>query len=338
MRKITIRDVATRAGVSYQTVSRVINNSPFVADHTRQHVLQVVEELGYFPNATARSLASQKTHTLGLIVPDFNEYVYSEAIIGAEMEAKKQGYFFLLGITESDDVVEPEYFRLLAEKRVEGVLFLYPSLSTGKDHHYLDILLRQQVPLVTIAYQALQHKLTIVNIDNVEGGYRAAQCLVEAGHRHIGMITGPALWEPAQRRTQGYRQALREAGIPFDATLIEEGDWSFSSGEAAMRRLMARAPHMTALFAQNDPMAIGALRVLHAAGRRVPDDMAVIGYDDIPVAAYYQPSLTTMRQPMREVGRVAARKLIELIVNPGAEPEEILLKPVLARRESCGTV
>lgn len=335
MKKVTIRDVATRAGVSYQTVSRVINNHPDVAAQTREHVRQVVEELGYFPNATARSLASQKTRTLGVIVPDFHEYVYIEAIIGAEQEAKKQGYFFMLGITESDDVHEPEYFRLLAERRVEGILFLYPSLSTGRDHHYLDILIQHQVPLVTIAYQALNHTLTIVNVDNTTGGYLATRYLVEQGHRHIGLITGPPLWEPAQRRTEGYQKALAEAGIAYNPTLIEPGDWSYESGERAMRCLLARAPQLTAVFAQNDPMAIGALRALRAAGKRVPQDLALIGYDDIPVAPYIDPALTTIRQPMREVGRVAARLLIEALNHPEAEPREILLTPTLVRRDSA---
>jgi len=198
--RITIRDVADHAGVSYQTVSRVINNSPSVAEATRQHLLHVIGELVYVPNATARSLVSRKTHTLGLIVPDFAEHVYVEAITGAEMEAKKHGYFFMLGITESDDHGEPAYFRMLTERRAEGILFLYPSLATDQDHHYLDLLVEQQLPLVTIAYQALSRRLTIVNVDNVDGGYQATRCLIEDGHQHIGMITGKPLWQPARKR------------------------------------------------------------------------------------------------------------------------------------------
>lgn len=336
MKKVTIRDVADWAGVSYQTVSRVINNSPDVAAKTRQHVLAVVTELGYFPNATARSLASRKTHTLGLIVPDFYEHVYIEAIIGAEMEAKKHGYFFILGITESDDSEEPEYFRLLTERRVEGILFLYPSLATDQDHHYLGRLIDQQLPLVTIAYQALHHQLTIVNVDNVAGGYQATRCLIDGGHRHIGMITGPDLWQPARRRSQGYQQALAEAGIDYDPALMQAGDWSFDSGETAAGVLLERAPHITALFAQCDHMAIGAIRTLRAAGRAVPGDVAVIGYDDVPVARYYQPTLSTVCQPMRQVGQVAARLLIEMIGDPHAEPREVLLAPTLVGRESTG--
>ena len=295
--------MANKAGVSYQTVSRVINHSPNVSDKTRQQVLQVVEDLGYFPNATARSLASNKTRTLGLIVPELSEHVYIEAIKGAEKEAKKHGYFFMLGITESDNADEPEYFRWLAERRVEGNLFLYPSLENGKDHHYLDILLNAQLPLVTIAYQALNRKLTIVNIDNEDGGQQATAHLISRGHRHIGMITGHHLWEPSQRRTQGYQRALEAADIPHDPALIEAGDWSYESGEQGMVSLLERAPHLTAIFAQNDQMAIGAIRGLTAMGRLVPDDVAVIGYDGMPITQYYQPSISTIYQPMDAVGQ-----------------------------------
>lgn len=336
MAKVTIRDVANHAGVSYQTVSRVINHSPSVAEATRQHVLNVIAELGYVPNATARSLASRKTHTLGLIVPDFYEHVYIESIIGAEREGKKHGYFFMLGITESDDRKEPEYFRLLTERRVEGILFLYPSLATGHDHHYLNLLIEQQLPLVTIAYQALQRRLTMVDIDNFDGGYQATRCLIDNGHRHIAMITGNPLWQPARKRVEGYQRALADADIPYDEALVMPGDWSFESGGTASRLLLESAPHFTAIFAQNDQMAIGAIRALHGAGRRVPEDVAVIGYDDMPVARYYQPALSTISQPMREVGQIAARLLIEMIGDPHAEPREVLLKPTLVRRESTG--
>ncbi len=331
---MTIRDVAEKAGVSYQTVSRVINESPNVSSATRQHILQVIEELGYFPNATARSLASNKTRTLGLIVPELNEYVYIEAIKGAEKEAKKHGYFFMLGITESDDTDEPEYYRWLTERRVEGNLFLYPSLETGNDHHYLDSLLNAQLPLVTIAYQALHRKLTIVNIDNEDGGRQATEHLISQGHRHIGMITGHHLWEPARRRTQGYLDALAAASIPHDPALIVNGDWSYASGEMGMCQLLDRAPHITAVFAQNDQMAIGAIRAIRAQGRQIPDDMAVIGYDGMPVTQYYQPAISTIYQPMEQVGQAAARMLIEMIDNPRVEPREILLKPQLVRRET----
>jgi LacI family repressor for deo operon, udp, cdd, tsx, nupC, and nupG len=150
------------------------------------------------------------------------------------------------------------------------------------------------------------------------------------------MITGPAGWKSVNERTEGYKLALERAGIPFDASLVEHGDWSYQSGYEAMGRLLAKAPQITALFAQNDRMAIGAMRALREAGHRIPDGVAIVGYDDIPTAAYSHPPLTTIRQPMQQVGEVATRLLIELIDDPDAEREEVLLKTELVRRGSCG--
>ncbi|MDH7485874.1 MAG: LacI family DNA-binding transcriptional regulator [Anaerolineae bacterium] len=331
---VTIRDVAAAAGVSYQTVSRVINRRPDVAEETRRRVWQVIEELGYQPSAIARSLVSKRTHTLGLITADFSDYFFTQVIVGAEAEARKQGYFFMLCSTERNPDDEPEYFRLLTERQVDGILFARPS--TEEDSRHILSLLRAEVPLVTTAYWLPGEKLTVVDVDNVDGGRQATECLIELGHRQIGMITGPAGWKSVNDRSEGYRLALERAGIPFDASFIEYGDWSYQSGYEAMRRLLQKAPPITALFAQNDRMAIGAMRALSEAGRRIPDDMAVIGYDDIPAAAYCHPSLTTIRQPMQQVGEIATRLLIELINDPATERKEVLLKTELIRRETCG--
>jgi len=330
---VTIRDVAAAAGVSYQTVSRVINRRPDVAEETRRRVWQVIEELSYQPSAIARSLVSKRTHTLGLITADFSDYFFTQVIVGAEAEARKQGYFFMLCSTERNPDDEPEYFRLLTERQVDGILFARPS--TEEDSRHILSLLRAEVPLVTTAYWLPGERLTVVDVDNVDGGLQATECLIGLGHLKIGMITGPAGWKSVNDRTEGHRLALERAGIPFDVSLIEHGDWSHQSGYEAMRRLLEKAPQITALFAQNDRMAIGAMRALGEAGRRVPDDIAVVGYDDIPAAAYCHPSLTTIRQPMQHVGEVATRLLIELINDPAAERKEVLLKTELIRRETC---
>ncbi len=333
--KVTIRDVAAAARVSYQTVSRVINDRPDVAEETRHRVWQVIEELGYQPSAIARGLASKRTYTLGLITADFSDYFFAQVIVGAEVEARKHDYFFMLCSTERNPDDEPEYLRLLTERQVDGILFARPS--TEQDTRHIVSLLRQGVPLVTTAYHVPGERLTVVDVDNVDGGLKATQCLIDGGHRRIGMITGPPGWKSVNDRCQGYRLALEQAGIPFDQSLNEHGDWSYESGHQAMERLLGRVPHITAIFAQNDRMAVGAMRALREMGRRIPDDMAIVGYDDIPAAAYSHPPLTTICQPMHEVGETATRKLIELIDDPDAEPEEILLKTELVRRGSCGS-
>lgn len=335
MGRVTIRDVAAAAGVSYQTVSRVINNRPDVAEETRRRVWQVIEELGYQPSAIARGLVSKRTYTLGLITADFSDYFFTQVIVGAEAEARKQGYFFMLCSTERNPDDEPEYLRLLTEREVDGILFARPS--TEEDSRHILSLIQQGVPLVTTAYWLPGEKLTVVDVDNVDGGLQATECLIKRGHRRIGMITGPAGWKSVNDRTEGYKLALSRAGIPFDASLVEYGDWSYQSGYEAMQRLLAKAPQITALFAQNDQMAIGAMRALREAGRRIPDDVALVGYDDIPAAAYCDPPLTTIRQPMQQVGKVATHLLIELINDPDAERKEVLLKTELIRRGTCGS-
>jgi LacI family transcriptional regulator len=334
-KRVTILDVAAAAGVSAQTVSRVINNKPDVAEETRRRVWQLVEELGYQPSAIARGLVSRKTFTLGLITADFSDFFFTQVIVGAEMEARKHGYFFMLCSTERSPADEPEYLRLLTEREVDGILFARPS--TEQDSRHIVSLLRQGVPMVTTAYHVPGEQLTVVDVDNVHGGLQATRCLIDAGRKRIGMITGPGEWKSVKDRAQGYREALQQAGIPLDESLVEPGDWWFESGHQAARRLLDRVPDLTGLFAQNDQMAVGAISALREAGRRVPDDVGVVGYDDIPAASYCHPPLTTIRQPMQQVGKVATRLLIEAIDNPEAERREILLKTELIRRGSCGS-
>lgn len=334
LRKVTIRDVAQRAGVSYQTVSRVLNNRPDVSPDTRLKVQRVIEELDYRPSSIARSLISHRTYTLGLITADFSDYFFTQVIVGAEAEARKNGYFFMLCSTERNPDDEPEYFRLLTERNVDGILFARPS--TEQDNRHLRALLRQGMPLVTTAYHMPGEPLTVVDVDNIDGGYQATACLIDNGHRQIAMITGPATWQSVADRSEGYRLALEKVGVAFEPSLVEAGDWSHESGYRAMRHLLAREVRFTALFAQNDSMAIGAMYALREAGRSIPEDVAVIGYDDIPAAAYSFPPLSTVRQPMQHVGRVATQMLIEAIGNPAVEKAEVFLKPEVIRRESCG--
>ncbi len=332
-KRLTIAEVAREAGVSSQTVSRVINNRPDVSPETRQRVQQVIRRLGYQPSALARGLASRRTRTLGLITADFSDYFFTQVIAGAEVEARKHDYFFMLGSTERNPQDEPEYIRLLTEHHVQGILFARPS--TEPDNRHLLGLLRDGVPVVTTAYHLSGANLTVVDVDNVDGAQQATSYLLECGRHRIAMITGPTTWKSVNDRSQGYKLALEAADVSFDPNLIAEGDWSYPSGFRAMQELLARGHPFSALFAQSDQMAIAAIRALREAGRRVPDDVAVVGYDDIPAAEYCDPPLTTIRQPMQEVGKVATRLLIQAIEQPGMDQGEVLLKAELIRRCSC---
>jgi len=283
----TIRDVARRARVSHQTVSRVINGQENVTAETRERVLAAVRELGYVPSAVARSLSSSRTHTLGMVTTDVSDHFFAEAVAGAEAEARKRGYFLIIGsIEEGSEDDERTYLRLMLERRVEGLIVAVPRLRSdidlaGADH---------------------------VDIDNRRGGHEATAYLVAQKHRLIATITGPLDWPSARARLDGYRDALRDTGIPADRSLVEPCvDWGLDSGRRAADRLLGSVPKLTAIFAQSDLLALGAIAALRARGMRVPQDVSVVGFDDIPVSSVFDPPLTTVRQPMREVGELAAR-------------------------------
>jgi len=278
-------------------------------------------------------MARRRTHLLGLISGDFDDYFFTQVITGAEMEARRQGYFFLIGGTKRDEQADPFYVRLLVEQRVEGILFVRPN--TEEDSHKILHEIGETMPVVTTGFAAGE-KLSVVDVDNVRGGYQATHHLVQQGHERVGVITGPLRWRSAQDRLAGYRAALEEAGFPFREEWMGEGDWLILSGYEAMCRLLKKRTDITALFAHNDRMALGAIRALREAGRRVPEDVALVGYNDVPFATYNDPPLTTIWQPMREVGELATRLLIELVEDPEAENREVLLNTRLVVRNSCG--
>jgi LacI family transcriptional regulator len=328
----TINQVAQEAGVSIQTVSRVINNRYDVAPETRQRVQEAVVRLGYQPNAIARGLASRRSRTLGLITYDFNDYSFTQVVTGAEAEAHKANYFFMLGNAICDPQEEPQYLRLLTERHVEGVLFA--RLGNQDDMEHLSNLHINGVPVVTTGYHRPGTPFAMVDVNNQEGGYKATGCLLKNGHSQIACITGPMNSQAAFDRHQGYMQALAEAGIAYQPYLVDEGDYSHRSGYQAMARLLAGGHPFTALFAQNDRMAIGAISALHTAGRRIPEDISVVGYDDFPEAQFSNPPLTTIRQPMEAVGAAAARLLIKMVEDPDATAEQVLFETELVWRGS----
>ncbi|MGH2473040.1 MAG: LacI family DNA-binding transcriptional regulator [Candidatus Limnocylindria bacterium] len=307
MKGATIRDVARRARVSHQTVSRVINGHDNVTAETRERVLGAIRELEYVPSAVARSLSSQRTHTLGMVTTDVSDHFFAEAVAGAEAEARQRGYFLIIGsIEEGSEDDERTYLRLMLERRVEGLIVAVPRLRLAKDDLLADAVLR--IPTVLVASDIELAGADHVDIDNRRGGLEATAYLVAQKHRLIATITGPLDWPSARARLDGYRDALRDAGISPDRSLVEPCvDWGLDSGRRAAERLLESAPKLTAIFAQSDLLALGAIAALRARGMRVPEDVSVVGFDDIPVSSVFDPPLTTVRQPMREVGQLAAR-------------------------------
>jgi LacI family transcriptional regulator len=344
LKRPTIRDVASRAGVSHQTVSRVINGHDSVTVETRERVHAAIRDLEYVPSPIARGLSSNRTHSLGLVTAEISDHFFAEVAAGAETEARRRGYYLMIASVEEaapDD--ERDYLRLMLERRVEGLIIASPSPLLNADQ--LPPAGAEQVPIVALAARHDLPGFTVVDVDNERGGFDAASLLLEHGHRRIATITGPLEWPSAQDRLKGYEDALRGAGVELDESLVEHAeDWGLAAGQEAAQRLLDAGSPFTAIFAQSDLTAIGAIQVLRSHGLAVPGDVSLVGYDDIPVAAFVDPPLTTIRQPMREVGEVAAGIVLDAIAadgqgeaGPGVRllPASVVLRGSVSRREEA---
>ena len=331
---VTIRQVAEEAGVSIQTVSRVVNNRYDVAAETRQRVQQAIERLGYQPNAIARGLVSRRSRTLGVVTYDLTDFFYTSVVAGAEEEAHNTGYVLMLGNSRRSVQEEPVYLHLLNERHVDGILFARESHTVGETH--VITLANSGIPVVMTGFK--NPLLNTVDIDNIAGGRGATECLIANDHRRIACITGPLSTLVAQERLQGCREALAAVGICDHDLLVAEGDFSHRSGYQAMQQILSRVDQQhlpfTAVFAHNDRMAIGAISALRQAGFKIPEDVSIAGYDDIPEAEFADPPLTTIRQPMISVGSEAIRLLVRHIDDPDLGPEQILLGTELVWRQS----
>jgi LacI family transcriptional regulator len=329
----TIREVAEKAGVSFATVSHVINNTRFVSVETRERVLAAMSELNYRPNALAQSLRRGKTKTIGLILPDSSNPFFDEIGRSIEVEAFRLGYSVFLCNSERDAEKEELYVDVLSKKQVDGVIFISSIDRTDA----LELLLGQGMPVVIIDRDDRPDlNVDVVLVDNLEGGYLATRYLIGLGHRKIACVAGPSLVTPDVKRVFGYRDALSEAGIPFDENLVLLGDYHPESGQELSSLLLKRPDPPTALFMCNDLMAIGALRAAIQLGIRVPEDLSIVGFDDIELASYTNPALTTIAQPKAEVGSRAAQLLIEQISDRSRPCQRIVLPVRLVVRESSG--
>lgn len=328
----TINDVASRAGVSRQTVSRVINDKPEVSPSTRARVQSVIDELGYQPHAVARSLVTGRTYTLGCISPNLIDYTFACIIEGAQAEARRQGYLVLTGSAPEVDDVEHLVDEML-RRQVDGLLVLNPHMD-GR-HRFFPPLAEEGLAVAYLKNTLKGNKISSVCCDNRQGGYQATRYLIELGHRSIATVLGPDNEECTHDRLDGYRRALSEADLAVDPELVVSGDWTATSGFDAVEQLLAAGEPPTAIFAQNDRMAVGAIRALREAGLEVPEKVSVIGFDDIPLASYFDPPLSTVRQPMEESGKLAARMLIKTVQDSSRPPEQVFTESRLIKRRSC---
>jgi LacI family transcriptional regulator len=309
---VTIRDVAAAAGVSHQTVSRVINDRPDVADETRRRVWQIIEELDYQPSAIARSLIRQRSFTLGVVTAGLKYVGPSRTLSGITEQAEAMGYTLVLKELprfDTDDI-RPLLNSLLA-RQVDGIIWAVPEIGTNRAW------LEGQppelaAPLVFLTMRA-RPGLSSVSVDNYRGGCLATGHLLEQGYRHIGHISGPLDWWEARQRMAGWQDTLRQAGRPTADHHWAAGNWSAASGEQAILPLLNAYPEMDALFVANDQMSLGVLQVACRQGLRVPHDLAIVGFDGIPESAYFWPPLTTVYQDLRQLGRTAVRELVHAI-------------------------
>jgi LacI family repressor for deo operon, udp, cdd, tsx, nupC, and nupG len=329
---VTIRDVAALAGVSHQTVSRVINKSERVTPETRQRVEQAITELGYQPNAIARSMADGRTYTLACITPNLTDYTFASLIEGAETEARQHGYFLLTATAPDAETFELMVRLMITSRRTEGLLVINPY--SDRRHEFLP----KSVPLVFLGMRPRQEVGDSASIDEVEAGRLATEHLISLGHRHIAHITGPLCEDCSQDRMAGYIKALHQAGIEPNPAWIAEGDWSATFGDQASRAWLSRDAPITAIFAQNDRMAVGAIRALRDFNRRVPEDVSVIGFDNIPLASYFDPPLTTMFQDIQFIGREAARLLIQRLDEPHKPPQHLRYPAEVVIRSSTAAL
>lgn len=337
-RRPTIKQVAKAAGVSTQTVSRVINDRPDVAPETRERIMMTIDELGYQPSALARSLIQQRSYTLGVVTAGLKQIGPSRTLNGITSAAEEAGYSLLLKELPRFDTgdVMPIFQALLA-RHVDGIIWAVPEVGENRawiNKQSLDL----KVPVVYLAMEA-KETISTVSIDNYLGGRMAMSHLLEQGYRQIGHITGPLDWWEARQRMQAWKDSLSEAGLHAQEEHCAEGNWSSASGARAIEKLFKQYPDMDSIFVGNDQMALAVIQVACEKSLKIPRDLGIVGFDNIPESAFFCPPLTTVQQDQYAVGKVAVEETIKMIQSGwhGVEPIEsksIMLAPTLVVRQS----
>jgi DNA-binding LacI/PurR family transcriptional regulator len=327
----SIADVASFARVSHQTVSRVLNDNPSVGDLTRARVLAAIDQLGYRPNIAARALASGRSKTLGVVAMDTSRYGPVSTLYGFQLAAQQHGYFVsVVAVHSVDRQSVRDAVRRLTSQSVEGMAVIAPFASA----HDALASMPTGIPMVAVEGDP-GAEMSVVTVDQVAGARLATEHLLRAGHGTVFHVAGPPEWLEARGRTAGWRAALEDAGA--DVTPPLTGDWTARSGYQA-GQVLSQIPDARAIFVANDQMALGVLRALHERGRRVPEDVAVVGFDDTPESAYFIPPLTTVRQDFQRVGRAAVQLLVGQLGTGDKSQERVVIDPELVCRESSVTV
>ena len=334
----TLKDVARLAGVSTKTVSRVVNHQGEISAETRERVQAAIEQLGYRPNVLARSLIHQRTNTLGVVAWGIDYFGPSRTVVGIEQQAHQLDYSLFLNLmARPDDGDSEQVLDTLITHRVDGIIWAVPEV--GDNRGWLKSIHMEQLPPIVFLSMEPQPGLAIVSVDNFSGAKQATQHLIDQGRHKIGIITGPLTWWEARERYAGWEAVMHQANFETPPTLVLEGDWSADAGEKGLRKLLTQEPDLDAVFACSDQIALGALSTAHRLGRQIPQELAIVGFDNTPESACYWPPLTTVYQRLIDVGRIAVQTLHRMIeanrqLKTLDETTVTLVKPELIVRAS----
>jgi len=329
MEYITLRMVAEKAGVSVNTASRAINNKPDINQETKKRIFKVAQELGYVRNNTAVALRTKKTGTIGVVIEDNRNPFYAEVLNGMEVAAREKNYHIILTNTQKDYKKEEEAINLLLAKRVDGLL-IDPVQDRDDD---INSLVEANIPFVVVGRDFENIELDAVYNDEVKGGFLATEYLIKKGHKRIALIDGFLYKSPAKGRLEGYKKALIKYGISMDDALVSVGDIDVKDGYERTKQMLEKDLDFTAIFAYNDMMAFGAMQAIREKGLKIPEDIGLVGYDDIPFCSLMDPALTTIRLKKQELGIESVKLLLSHINGNREKPKKIRLDvDIIARK------
>ena len=332
---MNIKEIARQAGVSVATVSRVLNHPDTVAPKTKEHILSLIDAMGYKPNWFARGLNFNKTNTIGLLVPNILDPAFVEIAEGAEDVVNKKGYNVLLCITEGNPEKEETYLQTLIDRRVDGVILV----SSMLEDHQIEALREQGIPVVLVGENKGNAKGPIVRIDCCDASDKAVKHLLECGHSRIAMVSGVVPEIENQRKVEGYYKALNEAGIVTNPDYLVQAENTIEGGYVAARRLLGLVERPEAIFTSSDLLAFGVMDAIRDSELNIPNEVAVMGFDNIRMSNLMFPKLTTVAKPLHRMGLSGARLLLDVIEGQGTNErimEEIVLQSKLKIRKSCG--
>jgi DNA-binding LacI/PurR family transcriptional regulator len=333
MAPTTLAELAEKLNLSTATISRALNDQPGVGAETRQRVLAAAAELGFAPHSGARTLATTRTENIGFVLyakPVGSDPFYSRIVQGVERECARHGYHLFLSALDPDQAAQPQTFSLVQSRRVDGLILAGPDIPA----RFVLELHTSRLPIVLVDNALSETALDAVLSDDSGGANAATRHLIEHGYQSIACVSGPQTWVSSRERITGYRRALEEAGIAPQIVVMDET--THDTGRAAMQQILDAGAAPRAVFAVNDAMALGVIHAVEAAGLRVPDDVAVVGFDDLAWTALRRPALTTVHIYKEQMGRIAAGRLFDIIGEPASEPVRSLVNTRFVIRESCG--